>query len=62
MATGTIEYAAPITGLRFKSIEISNPQPAVEKIVLETQDEERVRIVFHLVDIFSFEDAENICK
>ncbi len=60
MATGTIEFAVPVVGLRLEQIEVSNWHPAVEKVVLETQDGERLRIVFHLINVFTFEDAEAI--
>ncbi len=62
MATGTVEFAAPLTGLRFEPIEISNSHPAVEKIVLEAQDDGWANIVFHLADVFNFEDAEAIAN
>ena len=60
MATGTIECAAPIVGLRFEMFKVSNPHPAVEKIVLLAQDGERLNIVFHLIDIFDFDEATAI--
>jgi hypothetical protein len=60
MATGTIEFAAPIAGLRFELIEVRNPHTAVEKVVLETEGDERLRIVFYLIDVIYFEDAEAI--
>ena len=62
MVTGTIEFAAPIAGLRFRPIQVSSPHPAVEKIVVEAQDDEWVNIVFHLADVFNFEDAEAIAN
>ncbi len=62
MATGTIEFAAPIAGLRFMPIEVSSPHPAAEKIVLKAQDDERMNIVFHLTDVFDFEEAAAIAN
>jgi hypothetical protein len=61
VATGTIEFAAPIAGLRFAPIEVSSSHPAVQKIVLEAQDE-RMGIVLRLTDVFDFEDAEAIAN
>jgi hypothetical protein len=62
MATGSVEYAATIAGVRFAPIEVSNAHPVVEKIVLETQDGERLKITFHLTDIFALEDARTIVE
>jgi len=62
MATGTIEFVAPIAGLRLHPIDASNSHPAVEKIVVETRDDKRLRIIFHLVDVFTFEEAEAIAE
>jgi hypothetical protein len=62
MATGTVEYAAPIAGLRLEPIEISNSHPAVEKIVIESQDGKRLKITFHLTDVFALEDAQPIVE
>jgi hypothetical protein len=62
MATGTVEYAAPIAGLQLEPIEISNSHPAVEKIVIETQDGKQLRITFHLADVFALEDAQPIVE
>jgi hypothetical protein len=62
MATGTISFVAPIAGLRFIPIEVSSPHSVVEKIVLEAQDDERVESVFHLTDVFDFEEAEAIAS
>jgi hypothetical protein len=61
MATGTIEFAAPIAGLQFEPFEVSNTHPAVEKIVLKAQDE-RLNIVFHLHNVFDFEEATVIAN
>jgi hypothetical protein len=62
MATGTIEFAAPIAGLRFEPFEVSNPHPAVEKIILKAQDDERLNIEFHLINVFDFEEATAIAN
>jgi hypothetical protein len=62
MAPGTVGYAASITGLRLEPIEMSNSHPAVEKIVVETQDGKQLKITFHLTDIFAFEDAQPIVE
>jgi|SRR5215203_5100626 len=61
MATGIVKFAAPIAGLQFRPTEVSNPHPAVEKIVLEAQDE-WINIEVHLADIFNFEDEEGIAN
>ncbi len=58
MATGTVEYAASIAGLRLEPIEISNSHSAVEKIVIETQDGKQLKITFHLTDVFALEYAK----
>lgn len=60
MATGTIEFAASISGIRFEPIEISNRHPAVERIILEAQADEQMTIVVHLTNIFDFEQAIEI--
>ena len=62
MVTGTVEYTAPVTGLRFAPIEVSNSHPAVENIVLETQDDKRLKITFHLTDVFALEDARTMAE
>ena len=62
MATGTVEYAATIAGVRFASIEISVAHPSIEKAVLETQDGKRLKITFHLTDVFALEDAQTIVE
>jgi len=59
MATGTIEFVAPVKGLRFEMFEVSNQHQAIEKIVLTAQDEQ-VNVVFHLNNIFDSEEAEGI--
>lgn len=62
MATGTVQFAAPLRGLQFEPIEIADSRPAVEKIVLEAQNDGWLHIVIHLIDIFNFEDAEAIAN
>jgi hypothetical protein len=62
MATGNIEFAAPISGLRFEPIELSDPRAAVEKIVLKAQDDEQLYITFHLTNIFDIDEAIAITK
>jgi len=62
MATGTIEFVAPIAGVRFEPIEVSNQHPAVEKIVVEARDNEKLNIVLHLTDVFDLEEAADIAK
>jgi hypothetical protein len=66
MPTGTIEYAASITGVRFKPkfkpTEFTYPHPSVEKIVLEVENDERLKITFHLIDVFALEDAQSIAE
>lgn len=62
MVTGTIEFVAPIAGLRVTPIEVPSPHPTVEKIVLKAQDDEQMNIVFHLTDVFDFEDAAAIAN
>jgi hypothetical protein len=67
MPTGTIEYAASITGVCFKPMfrptEITNSDPSVEKIVLEVlevENDEQLKITFHLIDVFTSEEARSI--
>jgi hypothetical protein len=63
MATGTIEYMAPVASVRLSApIEVSNPHPKVEKIVVETQGSEQIKVVFHLTDVFTDTDAKDIAK
>jgi len=62
LATGTISFVAPITGLRFAPFEVSNPHSAVEKIILEAEEAGRTNIVFHLTDVFDFEEATAIAN
>jgi hypothetical protein len=60
MATGTITYAASVESVRFAPIEVSNPHPAVEKIIVETKDSEQIQVVFHLTDVFTDTEADAI--
>ena len=62
MATGTITFMAPATGLQLESVEFSNSLPTVEKITVETQVDDSIKIDFHLIDVFAIEDAEDIAK
>jgi hypothetical protein len=62
MATGTITFMAPATGLQLESVEVSNSLPTAEKITVETQEGDWIKIVFHLTDVFAIEDAEDIAK
>ncbi|HVE64937.1 MAG TPA: hypothetical protein VNC59_00025, partial [Thermoanaerobaculia bacterium] len=62
MATGTYELIVPIAGLRLEQTEVANPRPSVEKIVLETQDDVRMTAVFHLTDVFTEEEADNVTR
>jgi hypothetical protein len=59
-ATGIVEYVAPVAGVRFAAIEVSNSHPAVEKIVVETQGSEQINVVFHLTDVFTDTEANVI--
>ncbi len=59
MATGSIEYSAPIASVRFAPIEVPNPQPAVRKIVVEA-DSDQLKVAFHLTDVFTEVDANTI--
>jgi hypothetical protein len=60
MATGTVTYVAPVASVRFASIEVSSPHPAVEKVIVETEDSERIQVVFHLLDVFTETEAKAI--
>lgn len=60
MATGTVEYIAPVAGVRFAPIEVSSSHPAVDKIVVETQGSDQIKFVFHLTDVFTDTDANDI--
>jgi hypothetical protein len=66
MATGTVAYIAPVAGVRFAPIEVSDPHPKVEKaekienIIIETQGSEQIRVVFHLIDVFTDTEANDI--
>ena len=62
MATGIIEFAAPISGIRFEPIEITNLHSAVENIILEAQADEQMTIVVRLTNTFDFEQARDIGK
>ncbi len=62
MATGTYEFTVPVAGLRLEQTEVANSHPSVEKIVIETQDDERMSIVFHLTDIFTETEVDAITK
>jgi hypothetical protein len=62
MATGTVTFMAPVTGLQLDSIEISYSLPTVEKLSLETQEGGWIKIDFHLSNMFAIEDAEDIAK
>ncbi len=60
MATGNLEFAAPIAGVRFEPMDVSVSHAAVEKIILQTENDEHLKITFHLIDVYTFEDAEAI--
>jgi hypothetical protein len=60
VATGTVTYAAPVASVRFAPIEVSDPHQAVEKIIVEAPDRERIQVVFHLLDVFTETQANNI--
>ncbi len=61
MATGTVEYVAPVESVRLLApIEISHPHRKVEKIVVDTQGSEQIRVVFHLIDVFTDTEANDI--
>jgi hypothetical protein len=60
MATGTATYVAPVSSVRFKPIEVSSSHPAVEKIIVEAQNSERIQVVFHLLDVFTETEAKAI--
>ena len=60
MATGTYAFTVPVAGLRLEQTEVANSHPSVEKIVIETQDDERMSVVFHLTDIFTETEADAI--
>lgn len=65
MATGTISYASQITGLqplRLEQTEVASSHPAIDRIVIETQGDKQLTIVFHLVDVFSKADADALTK
>lgn len=62
MATGTYEFTVPVAGLRLEQTEVANSHPSVEKIVIETQDDERMSVVFHLIDIFTETEADAITR
>ena len=62
MATGTITFMAPATGLQLESVEFSNSLPTIEKVTVETQEGDSIKIDFHLNDVFAIEDAEDIAK
>ncbi len=59
MATGSVEYSAPIASVRFAPIEVPNPHPSVEKFVVEA-DSEQLKVVLHLVDVFTDANANAI--
>jgi hypothetical protein len=62
MATGSVTYVAPVESVRFASLEVSNPHPAVEKILVESEDSERIQVVFHLRDVFTETEANAIAE
>jgi hypothetical protein len=63
MASGTITYIAPIESVRLLApIKVSHPHWKVEKIVVETQGSEQIKVVFHLTDVFTDTDAKDIAK
>jgi hypothetical protein len=57
MATGTYEFIVPVARLRLEQTEVANPHPSVEKILIETRDDERMTVVFHLTDVFTETEA-----
>jgi hypothetical protein len=60
MASGTVEYAASIAGVRFEPIDLQGSHPAVDKVVLKTGDDRLLRITFHLRDVFDETEADTI--
>jgi hypothetical protein len=60
MATGTYEFIVPVARLRLEQTEVANPHPSVEKILIETRDDERMTVVFHLTDVFTETEADAV--
>jgi hypothetical protein len=62
MPTGTISYVASLAGARFEALIVASPHLSVEKIVLELENDEQLKITFHLIDVFTEEEAKAIAN
>jgi len=63
MASGTLEFTARADSLRLDPIEIYvTPHSAVEKIIVKTEKEKGLVVVFHLTDIFTEDRARDIAE
>lgn len=57
MATGNMTFMVPVSELQLEETELATSHPNVEKILLESEDKERLIVNFHLTHVFSEEDA-----
>lgn len=62
MATGTYEFIVPVAGLRLEQTKVANLHPSVEKIVVETQDDEQMAVIFHLTNVFTEAEANAVTR
>lgn len=60
MAAGTVSFTARVVGLELQPIDISHSHQAIDRITVETRDNEWVEVVMHLIDVFTVEEAEAI--
>lgn len=60
MKTGTVSYSAPIKGFELaEEMELSAPEPEIEKIVLKTHksgETERIAVTITLKDVFALDN------
>jgi hypothetical protein len=62
MATGTYEFIVPVAGLRLEQTKVANLHTSVEKIVVETQDDEQMAVIFHLTNVFTEAEANAVTR
>ncbi len=60
MATGSISFTASVEDLHLKEVEISCRHPSVKRVLLRSQEDEKLHIDFELINVFSKTDALSI--
>ncbi len=62
MVIGIVKFAAEVRGLQLPQMEISSPQPKIDKVKLRRQGDEPLRVEFDLIDVFDGQEAKSIVR